>query len=240
MKQAPIAKQPAALAMTTVASFLFIVSILFTLLQFSINDRSWFEREYQKLDLESSISIPNDEITDALMRLVDYMEGRVDSIQLIVRENGLFVDMYNEREMAHMVDVRALYQAWRGVRTWGAAVAFALIFGAFFLNKKEIWSNFSRGFLQASAVFFLLVALIGAFALIDFTVLWNGFHYLFFDNDLWLLSPARDRMIRICPERLFSDIVARFGLNFLLSLAVLLAAAGSIYFVHKPRHAHER
>ena len=238
MKHGAIKGQKTAYTLTTVAGFLLIVAILFTALQFSVNDRSWFEQEYRALDLESAIGLSTSDITDALMRLVDYMEGRASNIQLVVRENGLYVNMYNEREIAHMEDVRALYQAWRSVRTWGLVLAFVLIFAAFFLDRKELWFNVSRGFLRASMVFLVLVVALGVFAAVDFTAFWNGFHYLFFDNDLWLLSPARDRMIRICPQQLFWDLIVRTFSTFILAFAVLMAASSSIYFVHKTRHAY--
>ena len=238
MMQGAMKGHKTALTLTTVACFIFIVAILFTVLQFSVNDRSWFEQEYRRLDLELAIGIPNADITDALMRLIDYMEGRASNIQLVVKENGLYVSMYNDREVAHMEDVRALYQAWRSVRTWGAVLAVTLIIAAFFLDKRGIWFNVARGFLRASLVFFALVVALGTVAAIDFTAFWNGFHYIFFDNDLWLLSPARDRMIRICPEQLFSDLIVRTLSTFILAFAVMLATSGSIYFVHKTRHTY--
>lgn len=228
MKQPSSLKKTAARALAAVASFLLIFALLFTALQLSVNNRGWFEREYEKMELSSSIGISTDDITDALMRLIDYMEGRVDSIRLTVEENGVPVEMYNERETAHMEDVRALYQFWRGVRTYGALTAAVLLVIAFLLDPRGFLFDLSRGFLRASAVFGLLAAALAAFALLDFTSFWNSFHHLFFSNDLWLLNPATDRMIRICPEQLFSDIVMRFGLNFLLIFAALFAAAAVI------------
>ena len=37
--------------------------------------------------------------------------------------------------------------------------------------------------------------------------IWTRFHTLFFTNDLWLLDPATDFMIVICPESMFSALV---------------------------------
>ncbi|MEN6470763.1 MAG: DUF1461 domain-containing protein [Clostridiaceae bacterium] len=231
-------KRTVAAAMTAVASFLFIVSLLFTSLQLSINDRAWFEREYEKFGLAAWIGISNEDSTAAVMRLVDYMEGRVGDIRLAVRENGKDVEMFNEREAEHMVDVRALYQGWRGVRTYGAIAALALAAGAFLLRKGAFAYTLAHGFLRAAAAFGVLLAAVGAFAALDFAAFWTAFHHLFFTNDLWLLNPATDRMIRICPEQLFSDIVLRFGAGFLIVFAALLIVALAARSLHKARHAH--
>jgi len=229
-----------AFVLSTVASFLLIVSVLFTSLQLSINNRAWFEREYEKFDLAGKIGISNSDSADAIMRLIDYMEGRVDSIELTVHQNGEAVSMYNEREMEHMIDVRALYQTWRSVRTYGAIAGVILLLGAFFINKKEFLIALARGYLRASAAFGILLFGIGLFVAIDFNAFWTAFHHLFFTNDLWLLDPATDRMILICPERLFSDIVLRFASRFLLCFALMLAAALWGKFRAKARYEHAR
>lgn len=233
-------KSKLALVLSTVASLLLIVSVLFTALQISINDRSWFEREYEKLDLTEKIGISVSDSTDAVMRLIDYMEGRVDTIELTVHHYGEAVSMYNEREADHMIDVRNLYQAWRFVRTNGAILGVILLLGAFLLAKKDFLAILARGFLYASAAFILLLVGIGLFAFIDFNAFWTAFHYLFFTNDLWLLNPLTDRMILICPERLFSDIVLRFASRFVLCFALMLAAAFFIKYRVKARYEHAR
>lgn len=69
------------------------------------------------------------------------------------------------------------------------------------------------------------MAALGIWVAVDFNSFWINFHYLFFDNDLWILSYRTDRMIRICPQQLFYDIVVKFGLIFLAAFGALLAAA---------------
>lgn len=212
--------------MAFAASLLIIIAVLFTSLQLCMNDRDWYFAKYESYGTADAIGISNADITDAIMRLVDYMEGRVDSIQLTVTEDGQSVEMYNERETLHMVDVRALYQAWRSVRDFGLPAAAVLLVAACALCEKgKRAALVCRAFLAASAVFAAVLAAFGIWVAIDFDGFWTAFHHLFFDNDLWLLSYRTDRMIRICPAELFRDIVVRFALMFLIPFAVMLAAA---------------
>ena len=68
-----------------------------------------------------------------------------------------------------------------------------------------------------------MLACIGAYVAVDFSSFWTKFHHIFFTNDLWLLDYDTDRMIRICPEQLFFDIVVRFALiGFGVVLALLI------------------
>ncbi len=220
----PMPKLAAALA--CLAALLLIVSLLFTALQLVMHDAAWFSARYEAYGTAEAIGISTEDITAALMRLIDYMEGDVGSIEITVTENGVPVSMYNARETAHMVDVRALYQAWRSVRDFGLLAAALLVLGACALLPRGMrLRTLSKAYLRASAVFFLIVAALGIWVALDFNSFWLNFHYLFFDNDLWILSYATDRMIRICPQQLFYDIVVKFGLIFLAAFGALLIAA---------------
>ncbi len=205
------------------AALLLIVALLYTSLELCMGDEGWFYRQYERMGLSATIGISTEDCTRAIMRLVDYMEGRVDTIQLTVAENGLPVEMYNEREALHMLDVRALYQAFGTVRDFSVPAAAVLIAASLSLCEKgKRLGLLSRAYLWASAAFGALAAGLAAFALADFGAFWTAFHHLFFTNDLWLLSYATDRMIRICPQELFSGIIARFALLFLIAFAALL------------------
>ena len=168
----------------------------------------------------------NEDMTEAIFRLVDYMEGRVDSIQLSVTEAGRVVEMYNRQEIDHMVDVRALYQAWRAVRTYGGILAVIIIAVCMAtLQRGERIGMLCRGFLIAAAVFGAVLILLGIWVAVDFNSFWTEFHHLFFTNDLWLMDYATCRMIRICPLPLFNEIVVRFALMFLVPFTLMLALA---------------
>ena len=184
-------------ALLTIASLLIITAVLFTSLQFCMNQRDWYYKTYVKYNTDKQTMMSNEDMTEAIFRLVDYMEGRVDSIQLSVTEAGRVVEMYNRQEIDHMVDVRALYQAWRAVRTYGGILAVIIIAVCMAtLQKGERIGMLCRGFLIAAAVF-------GAV----------------------LIYYATCRMIRICPLPLFNEIVVRFALMFLVPFALMLALA---------------
>ena len=219
-------KPKLAFAAAFFASLLIIVSLLFSLLQLVVHNDGWLAGRYEAYGTAQEIGIPTEDITAAFMQLIYYMDGDVDTIQLTVHEFGAEVPMYNQREIMHMEDVRTLYQAWRTLRDWGVSAAVLLIFLCILLSEKREWPRtLAKGFLWASAFLGLVIAAFGVWVAVDFNGFWLNFHYLFFDNDLWLLSYATDRMIRICPQQLFYDIVVRFGILFIIAFGALLACA---------------
>ena len=71
------------------------------------------------------------------------------------------------------------------------------------------------------------LGLFAAWAALDFSAAFNFFHEMLFTNDLWLLNPATDLLIRICPIGMFMSMGARIGLAVLawaLFLPLLTAA----------------
>lgn len=213
-------------ALLAIAALLIIIAVLFTSLQICINQRNWYYESYVKYGTAKETQISDEEMTEAIFRLIDYMEGRADSIQLSVTENGQTVEMYNRQEIDHMVDVRALYQAWRAVRTYGGILAAITIAVCMLtLPKGQRIGMLCRGFLIAAAVFGAVLILLGIWVAVDFNSFWTEFHHLFFTNDLWLMDYRTCRMIRICPLQLFNDIVVRFALMFLVPFALMLALA---------------
>ena len=101
-------KKAVCFTLLIIASLLLITAMLFTCLQFCMNQRDWYYKSYVKYGTSRETGISDEDMTEAIFRLIDYMEGRADSIQLSVSENGSVVEMYNQQEIEHMIDVRTL------------------------------------------------------------------------------------------------------------------------------------
>ncbi len=202
---------------------LFIVSALFSAIRLVINRPAFFYAEYTRLDHARYMGMNTEDLANATMQMVRYMEGSAPSIDLEVTVNGKRVSMFNDRERAHMVDVLALYQGWRTV----SYASFALVALLIVLLRRRP-GEIARAFLNASKVFVLLLAAIAVWVLFDFSSFWTAFHHLFFTNDLWLLDPATSRMINMMPQQLFFDIVLSVVAVFLILWAALIAVAVAV------------
>ena len=214
-------------ALLTIASLLIITAVLFTSLQFCMNQRDWYYNSYVKYNTDKHTMMSNEDMTEAIFRLVDYMEGRVDSIQLSVTEAGRVVEMYNRQEIDHMVDVKNLYQSFRKSQLAAIAAFVMVLLLSLSEGKKGRSSITLRSLAVAVIIFFIILGALGIWAYTDFTAFWTAFHHLFFTNDLWLMDPAVCRMIRICPESLFAGMalsMAAWSAGLILAASLLLAA----------------
>lgn len=145
-----------------------------------------------------------------------YFKNDLERLQTVVRVHGQERPLYNEREVLHMVDVKSIVQNVVRLQLI-TLVLFLLVAGVAlmrmggraglaFLTSALLWGSLSTiGVLVAA----------GLGSLVGFDALFVRFHELLFTNDLWLLDPNTDYLLKMFPEGFFLDatlIIAGFSL----------------------------
>lgn len=126
--------------------------------------------------------------------------------------------VYNARELKHMEDVKVLVQqamaVWLGAVALGAVLSLGL---AQFAGARRAWLALHQGARITLIVMVLLLAGIAA----SFSILFVGFHRLFFEGDTWLFLYS-DTLIRLFPERFWLTAFVGIGAGTLLLAGLLL------------------
>ena len=224
-------------AVSCVAWLIIIIALMFTCLRGELKNQSRYLSFYEEYRIEERTGLTPKGATEALMALVDYMEGDRDSIQLTVEEYGVPVEMYSEDEIHHMVDVYYLYQGFAKFQPAGIACAAIILLIGWYAKKNSLPNIPLRSFFWGLGLFFLIGGGLALWAALDFTSFWTAFHLAFFSNDLWLMDPNVSRMIRICPEHLFSGIAGRMAAKTAAMLAVICIALVTYYRQQRKKEA---
>lgn len=225
-------------ALTAVLSLLLIIAGLFSSLALLIHSEGFFTSTFEALNNAPAMGMSTEDLTRATMQMIYYMDGSADSIDLTVTVNGQQASMFNDKERAHMVDVRTLYQGWRTAAILFAVAYLLYVLYHFLLSRDRRPAPVARAFLRGSIAFVCIAAVIGTWVAVDFNSFWNAFHHLFFSNDLWLLNPTTDRMIQMMPLGFFYRTVLQFALRFLIPWALLLT--GAIILVRRDKRRQLR
>lgn len=189
-------------------------------------DEGWYHKWYASHDLAQELKVPEVSLNEAMDMMTGYVDGSRETMDGSLKGIG---EVYNSKEKAHMQDVKALYDHARTVMwvSWGVALALTVYFGW----KKE-FRLMAQGYVSALAAYAVLFGFLGLWAVTGFDDFWTHFHKLFFSNNLWLLDPATDFMICICPADMFMDLVVRILCWFVSALT----AGGLVsYWVLKRR-----
>ena len=188
---------------------------------------------YYALQTRANV-LPAAGISDGDLKTLDaalarYLAGDADALLptngetgarsvLEMNVDGAVRPAFNEKELAHLEDCQRLFALLRKVRQRLIPWAVLLI-----LAGARLLAHRRRIRRVAWLAPLLLLIPLGAFALwavVDFDAAFTFFHRLLFTNDLWLLDPRTDLLIRICPESMFMGMGLRIGL---WSLAGMLA-----------------
>ena len=188
---------------------------------------------YYRLQMKAGIlpgaGISEDELRGLDGRMADYLAGDRAALEE--------APPFNDREMTHMADCYGLFALLRKVRKRLVPWAVLLIVGGAYLLQD-------RRKARRIALLSPLVLLIplGAFALwaaVDFDGAFTFFHRALFTNDLWLLDPATDLLIRVCPESMFMAMGLRIALWGLAALVAVPALAVVLSFLWPKSKSNE-
>lgn len=131
--------------------------------------------------------------------------------------------LYNERELSHMEDVKALTKTF--INVWVialiglAALTVAAWRGGWMAEYKQMVS-------KAGLYTIIILGTLVLFILLSFDALFTGFHRIFFEGDTWLFYYS-DTLIRLFPIRFWQDaFIFAGGFTLLGGLGLWLGLRG--------------
>ncbi|MDF9838545.1 MULTISPECIES: TIGR01906 family membrane protein [unclassified Breznakia] len=216
---------------------LLIYVILFFSIEMNAFSKNFYKHTNSDLKISESINLSKTDYNKSIATLLDYLHGDRDDIGVEVIYKGDVQEAFNEKEATHMVDVRNLYLDARTICF--ASIMVIIILGVilYYDRKSEFLEVMSASFIRVSFIFVFLLAFLLLYACIDFTDFWTRFHKLFFTNDLWLLNPRTDLMIRLLPQDLFFSLVIRIVALFTGIYMIFLGF--SIWYTKKRKKLFE-
>ena len=194
-------------------------------IQYGATDEGFFDKTFKTLGSQAKVGLNDADFNAVKMKLIDYVGLKTEEFSVPVTVDGQQTDFFNDKERAHMVDVRNLFVLNDRVLKGSLILLLAIFaFGKYGLGMRRILTDG----LSISGIFMLVfVAAIGLLASQDFNAIFTKFHELFFTNSLWLLDPATDRMIVLLEEQFFLGMAIHIGLYAGL-LAMMGTAVGIV------------
>lgn len=182
----------------------------------------YYEKEYAKYNVTEDVRMEMDDLLDVTHEMMAFLRGRRADLHVPAVVDGQPREFFNEREIAHMEDVRGLFLAALAIRRACLAVI-AVGIALLLALKADIRKVLPRTICAGTLLFFTVLAALALIISTDFTKYFIIFHKIFFSNDLWMLDPSTDLLINIVPEPFFVDTAARIGITYGVAVAVVFA-----------------
>lgn len=210
-----------------IPSILFIISIptllITTDLRFAVNDVRLYEYGFDKYDVSLATGLDSEELREIALEIIDYYNSDEELID---------VDVYTEREILHMKDVKSLVRLDYTLQLISLIYIILFVVVGFVLKRGQFWRQLVGGMMWGGWFTISLIVSIGIWALIDFDSLFYLFHIISFNNDLWRLSSA-DYMLPMFPESFFNDAALFIAGAVILEAIIVMVAAYIILVIRR-------
>ncbi len=213
---------------------LFVVCVppllLITSLLATAGSTSLYEYGFDKYGVAQKLGLQRGELQRAGRELIGYFGSGEDDVHIRVQAGGREFDLFNEREVIHLRDVKGLIVLGHWVR--GALLAYVLGFAVvgLILRRRLFLPELGRALAGGGALTLGLMAALGLGTLFGFDRLFLAFHLVSFDNMLWVLNPATDRLIVMFPQGFFF-LSALLMAGVAVALALVVGGVGAAIMV---------
>lgn len=208
-----------ATALVVVAFPLFFTG---TAVRFLFSWQPLYDYSFDRYRVAATTGIDRADLSRAARALIAYFTNDDATVNLTVTQRGVARDLFTEREVLHMVDVKALV---RGV-VRGQEIAFVgivtFIAVAAWRERWEAARRVGAVMMAGSALTFGVLGALVVLSLVDFETLFLQFHLVSFQgNDYWLLDPRVHNLIAMFPPPFWFDATLLLGLIIALQAAIV-------------------
>lgn len=208
--------------MKTAAQWFFIICLPVLLLTASLSaaaNSPWLYRYgFDKYDISQVTGLAPSELDRVSEGLIGYFNSGDDFISLTVTRDGESLELFNEREVGHLKDVKGLFRL--GYYVLLGTLIYALVYlgiGLFWWRDRRL----AWGLVGGGGLTLVLMLALGLVILLDFDRFFLQFHLLSFANDLWMLDPATDYLIMLFPRGFWLDAALFCTLGTLVGALIL-------------------
>ena len=194
-----------------------------------INTDSFYEFEFNKNNTSLKTGINHSDLFIVVDNIQDFFnEKSNEKIQMTTYINGIEKNLFNSKEIRHMIDVKNLILNIKffNYLLWTTVIVILLI--KISLSKDKILNTFR--IIAKSYFIYSVSILISALILLALSFRWifYFFHIISFNNNLWILDPRTDYLIKIFEEVFFMDAAILIGILTLSYSIIIFLSLNSI------------
>ena len=152
-----------------------------------------------------------------------YFKNDLEKIDTTITKNNNNYQIFNEKEIDHMVDVKILIQKTLLFEKLGILLLTICLIILIYIKKlKKIEEIIRNIIIKSFLLWGLFLSIIIVSMIVNFNYTFILFHKLLFRNDLWILNPRTDFLLMMFPQRFFLEIaIGILILFFIINIFIL-------------------
>lgn len=200
------------------------VLLLTASLGWAVNSLWLYEYGFEKYNISQATGLADSELDKAASGLISYFNSNEKYISLTVTKDGEPFELFNQREIIHLKDVKGLI--WLDYWVLLGTLVYVLAYAGVCLlwRKPSYWRRLAWGVVGGGGLTLaLMLALVFGFS----SLFWQ-FHVISFSNEFWLLDPTKDYLKMLFPDGFFYDAIL-FGTLGTAGLVIILGGVAGGY-----------
>jgi integral membrane protein (TIGR01906 family) len=193
----------------------------------AVNSIGLYGYGFEKYNVGQTTGLAQPELKKAATGLIRYFNSDEEYISLTVIKDGEPFTLFNQREIAHLKDVKELF--WLDYWVLLGTLIYALGYAGVSLWRKD-QRQLAWGLVGGSGLTLALMLALGLGTLLNFDRLFLQFHFISFANELWRLDPTKDYLIMLFPQGFWYDATT-FCILGAVAGAVVLGGVGG-WFIY--------
>ena len=216
------------------AKWLFILCLPVLLLTASIawavNSLWLYNYGFDRYAISQTTGLAQPELEKAATGLIGYFNSDEETISLTVVKESESFELFNEREVVHLRDVKGLI--WLDYRVLLATLIYVAGYAGVRLWWRKDRRQLAWNMVIGSGLTLTLILVLGLGALLNFEQLFLQFHLISFANEFWILDPTRDYLIMLFPGGFWYDATLFCALATAVG-AIVLGGVGGVYLIKR-------
>ncbi len=204
------------------------ILLLTASLGWAINSLWLYKYGFDKYNVSQTAGLAEVELEKAAKGLISYFNSDEEYISLTVVKDDQPLELFNQREVIHLKDVKGLIwlDYWVLLGTLIYILGYAGV--SFFWRKQRYWRRLAWAVVGGSSATLALMLALGLGTLLGFDQLFLQFHLISFTNQFWQLDPTRDYLIMLFPGGFWYDATL-FCVLATMTGAVVLGGVAGVY-----------
>ncbi|MDE2838514.1 MAG: DUF1461 domain-containing protein [Chloroflexota bacterium] len=157
-----------------------------------------------------------------------FASGDDSPLSVTVRVHGVPRTLFNENEVSHMADVKALFLRVYRVQTISAVLLVALALLAAWRLRLEALLVVASWMRRGAVVTAAVILVLGLLSAVAFRQVFIVFHYIGFPQGNWVFDPRTEFLVQVFPFGFWRDITLLIGVLILLETGVLWWVSGAV------------
>ena len=201
--------------------FIVPVFLITSDVRIAFNSVMLYEYGFDKYDVSLETGLSKDTLMEVASDIRDYLNSNKSALDVKVIEGGQKPDLFNEREIEHMKDVKGVLSKMNKVQEISGLYLFIYLFVTIIRNKFRWPEVFVKCIVRGCLLTLILVSTLAAGIFIGFDSLFEQFHVVLFEAGTWTFDPRTNYLTRLFTEGFFMDASLLIGVSVFIQASLI-------------------